>query len=56
MQIIMEKMHGGGHFSAAALQRDDTSVAQVDEELRAMIDQYLEENKEDTTDESNTAK
>jgi cyclic-di-AMP phosphodiesterase len=56
VQVIMEKMHGGGHFSAAALQRDDTSVAAVDDELRAMIDEYIEENKEDTTDESNTTK
>lgn len=56
VQVIMEKMHGGGHFSAAALQRDDTSVAAVDDELRAMIDEYIEENKEETKDESNTAK
>lgn len=56
VQVIMEKMHGGGHFSAAALQREDTSVHAVNEELREMIDVYLEENKEDHTNESDIVK
>lgn len=56
VQVIMEKMHGGGHFSAAALQRENATVAEVETELRAMIDEYLEENKEETTNESNSIK
>lgn len=56
VQLIMERMNGGGHFSAAALQRSDTSVAAVLEELKATITEYLEENKEDTNSESNIAK
>lgn len=54
VQIIMEKMHGGGHFSAAALQRENTSVIEVEQELKRMIDEYIEENTEVTTDESNS--
>ncbi|RGD43143.1 DHH family phosphoesterase [Erysipelotrichaceae bacterium AM07-12] len=56
VQVIMEKMHGGGHFNAAALQRKDTSVKALKEELKKKIDEYIEENKEETKDESNTAK
>ena len=56
VQVIMEKMHGGGHFNAAALQRNDTSVKALKEELKKKIDEYIEENKEETKDESNTAK
>lgn len=54
VQLIMEKMHGGGHFGAAALQRDNTNVADVEEELKQMIDEYIEENAEVTTNESNS--
>ena len=56
VQVIMEKMHGGGHFNAAALQRKDTSVKALKEELKKKIDEYIEENKEEKKDESNTAK
>lgn len=56
VQIIMENMHGGGHFTMAALQREQTTVKAVQEELKQMIDTYLEENKEDDEDESDTAK
>ena len=52
----MENMHGGGHFTMAALQREQTTVKAVQEELKQMIDTYLEENKEDDEDESDTAK
>lgn len=56
VQIIMETMHGGGHFTMAALQREHTSVQAVCEELQQTIDAYIEENKEDDEDESDTAK
>lgn len=47
VQLILEKMNGGGHFSAAGLQRANTSVQALKEELEKCIEQYLEENKEE---------
>lgn len=38
VQKIMEKMNGGGHFSAAALERENTTVAAIEAELRALLD------------------
>ena len=52
VQTVMEKMHGGGHFSAAALQREDTTVEELKEELIRVIDEYEEEMRE--SNESNT--
>lgn len=43
VQFIMEKMHGGGHFNAAALQRTESSVALLQEELHNVLKDYLEE-------------
>lgn len=54
VQRIMEEMHGGGHFSAAAVQKKDQSVAEVKAELQSMIDAYMKE--EEESDESNIAK
>ncbi|WP_115716661.1 DHH family phosphoesterase [Amedibacterium intestinale] len=56
VQRIMEMMHGGGHFGAAALQRKNTSVEAVKKELQETIDAYLEEIKEENTDESDSVK
>ena len=56
VQRIMEEMHGGGHFSAAAVQKQNTSVEALCEELKATIDAYLLEAKEETIDESNLVK
>lgn len=56
VQIIMEKMNGGGHFSAAALQRDNTTVEAVEVELMEQINEYIEDTKEDTNNESNSVK
>ena len=47
VQIIMEKMHGGGHFNAAALQRKDCSVSELRNELVNMIDEYIKEKQEE---------
>ena len=39
-------MNGGGHFSAAAVQKENTSVKDLKAELITMIQEYLkEENK-----------
>lgn len=46
VQVIMERMHGGGHFSAAALAREHAKVTDIEAELKATIDAYLEEQEE----------
>ena len=46
VQVIMEQMNGGGHFSAAALSRENAKVADIEAELKATIDQYLAEQEE----------
>ncbi|MEG0330054.1 MAG: DHH family phosphoesterase [Longicatena sp.] len=53
VQIMMEQMHGGGHFSAAALQRENTTIDAIDTELKQTIDDYMKEIEEETKDESN---
>jgi len=55
VQILMERMHGGGHFSAAALSREHAQVGEVEAELRETIDQYLNE-QEDKEHESDSVK
>lgn len=41
VQIIMEKMGGGGHFSKAAAQRNSTSIAEVAGELEETVKIFL---------------
>lgn len=40
VQIIMEKMGGGGHFNAAGLQRTNTSLSALKQELISSIEEY----------------
>ncbi|MGI6608018.1 MAG: DHH family phosphoesterase [Erysipelotrichaceae bacterium] len=40
VQIIMEKMGGGGHFNAAGLQRTNTSLKALKDELILIIEEY----------------
>ncbi|MEG0290727.1 MAG: DHHA1 domain-containing protein, partial [Erysipelotrichaceae bacterium] len=54
VQVIMEKMHGGGHFSASALQRKTKDLNALETELKQTIDEYLAQ--EEISDESNTTK
>ncbi|PKR77415.1 hypothetical protein CEY16_11850 [Halalkalibacillus sediminis] len=42
VQVIMEKMNGGGHLTNAATQLEDTTIDQVEEQLRDIIEDYLE--------------
>ena len=56
VQIIMEKMSGGGHFGAAALQRKNTSVEAVYEELLQKLEEYMQESQEENKDESDLIK
>ena len=42
VQIIMEKMHGGGHMTAAGLQRKDEKVEDLKNELMNILKDYIE--------------
>lgn len=44
VQLILEKMGGGGHFDAAGAQVKNASIATALTTLRAAIDEYLAEN------------
>ena len=43
VQIIMERMGGGGHMNVAACQLDNTTVEDAMERLKEVIDQMIEE-------------
>lgn len=43
VQWILERMHGGGHMTAAAVQRPKTSIEGMRKELISAIDAYFEE-------------
>ena len=43
VQLILEKLHGGGHFDVAGAQVSSDSVTAVLETLKASIDEYLEQ-------------
>ena len=51
VQIICEKMGGGGHMTAAAMQRPKTSIQDIMDELTKTLDEYW---KEENSDESDT--
>ena len=43
VQLILEKLHGGGHFDVAGAQVVDESIMNVLETLKQSIDDYFEE-------------
>ena len=45
VQLILEKMNGGGHFDSAGAQVSDSSMTAVLEKLREEIDLYLDTDK-----------
>lgn len=47
VQRIMEEMHGGGHFSAAATQIEGATPMQLNEELMQHIDTYISSQEEE---------
>lgn len=51
VQMIMESMGGGGHMTAAAIQKTKVKVADMKEDLLDAIDQYF---MEESDDESNS--
>ncbi|QXE01685.1 DHH family phosphoesterase [Terribacillus sp. DMT04] len=42
VQVIMEKMNGGGHLTNAATQIADKTVQEAKEELQRIVDEYVE--------------
>jgi cyclic-di-AMP phosphodiesterase len=42
VQVIMEKLNGGGHLTNAATQLEEVSIDVATEQLLAIIDEYLE--------------
>lgn len=42
VQVIMEKLGGGGHFTMAATQMEHTTMEEAAAEVRRSIDEYLE--------------
>ena len=52
VQVILEKMGGGGHYNAAGLQRSGTTIAQLKKELLEAIADYQQQ--EVSENESNT--
>ena len=44
VQLIMEKLGGGGHLSNAATQIKDVTIEEARQELLKAIDEYEEEN------------
>lgn len=41
VQVIMEQLKGGGHFTAAAVQKENISVDELSEQLKAAIESYF---------------
>ena len=44
VQLILEKLHGGGHFDVAGAQVTSDSIVSVLETLKDSIDTYFENN------------
>lgn len=47
VQVIMESLEGGGHLTNAATQLADVSLEEVEERLKAAIDEYVEGRKKE---------
>lgn len=50
VQVIMEQMNGGGHMTAAAMQRPKTDISEVRNELLDTIEEYFKEVQQDESD------
>ncbi|NBJ69809.1 MULTISPECIES: DHH family phosphoesterase [Clostridia] len=42
VQVIMEKMNGGGHLTNAATQMEDTTIDEAEQLLKEILDEYYE--------------
>ncbi|MDE3840462.1 hypothetical protein C0966_14110 [Bacillus methanolicus] len=47
VQVIMENLDGGGHLTNAATQLADITVAEAEEQLKAVIEEYVEGGKKE---------
>ncbi len=47
VQIIMERMNGGGHLSNAATQLEDTTVHEAYDKLKEILEEYMEGREEE---------
>lgn len=47
VQVILEKLGGGGHMTLAGAQIEDTSIEEVREKLENAIEEYFEEGEEE---------
>ena len=45
VQVIMEKLGGGGHMTIAAAQLSGVSIDNAEKQLKSAIDEYIEENR-----------
>jgi len=43
VQVIMERMGGGGHLTNAAVQLEDMAVEEAVEQLKAVLEEWMEE-------------
>jgi len=50
VQLLLEKLRGGGHFDSAGTRLEGTTVAEAIEMLKSAIDSYLKENNQDKGD------
>ncbi|MFV0381115.1 MAG: DHH family phosphoesterase [Breznakia sp.] len=50
VQVIMEALQGGGHFSAAATQIENKTIQEVKALLQKTLDEYLEEDEVNESD------
>ena len=55
VQLILEKIGGGGHLNMAGAQLDTTDFEEADKKLTEAINEYMLENKEND-DENNSVK
>ncbi|MBC7765454.1 MAG: DHH family phosphoesterase [Hyphomonadaceae bacterium] len=44
VQVVLEKLGGGGHMTTAGVQLNDVTMEQAVEHLKVVIDEYLQEN------------
>jgi len=47
VQVILEKLGGGGHMTVAGAQIEDSTIEEVRERLEKAIEEYFEEGEEE---------
>ena len=44
VQVVMEKLGGGGHMSVAGAQLENMTVEEAEEKVKAVLDSMIEKN------------